>query len=84
MLTPYKRGQGDAEISDETTPTKRLLVGLVRQGRSEGVEFSSLVWVLMRPRSESLDDFEMTDATTWSDTSENICYGAVGQLSVAV
>lgn len=79
MLTPYKRGQGDAEISDETTPTKRLLVGLVRQGRSEGVEFSSLV-----PRSESLDDFEMTDATTWSDTSENICYGAVGQLSVAV
>ena len=48
MLTPYKRGQGDAEISDETTPTKRLLVGLDRQGRSEGVEFSSLVWVLMR------------------------------------
>jgi hypothetical protein len=48
MLTSYKRGQGDAEISDETTPTKRLLVGLGRQGRSEGVEFSSLVWVLMR------------------------------------
>lgn len=79
MLTPYKRGQGDAEISDETTPTKRLLVGLSRQGRSEEVEISSLV-----PRSEPLDDFEMTDATTGSDASENICYGAVGQLSVAV
>ena len=48
MLTPYKRGQGDAEISDETTPTKRLLVGLAGQGRSEGVEVTSLVWVLMR------------------------------------
>lgn len=48
MLTPYKRGQGNAEISDETTPTKRLLVGLDRQGRSEEVEISSLVWVLMK------------------------------------
>lgn len=26
----------------------------------------------------------MTDATTGSDASENICYGAVGQPSVAV